>query len=344
MKIGIVTIYESITNLGSFLQAYALKEFLQDAGHEIIFIENTSIWKSILKNELKLNPKREVLLRQLKTIYFIKDMKLLRRISKKEINNIGLDCLIYGSDEIWNMDNPYFNDPLFLGGIAPNIPKIAYGISMGHVKEQTLQMYPELFNNAKLFTKILVRDKRTYDILNKNGLQDMEMVCDPTLLLPLNRLEKWIDRPKEKYMLVYTYGLEEKWIKYIEKFAKEKCLKIISACFWHPWADRVIECSALQFSQLIAGAEYVFTTTFHGAIFTLLNHKQCCILPIRVKVKELVKQLHEECHLIDESSNFSQIEQTFEIKFDTEKFEKNLTLLRTDSIRILEGVLKCLKE
>lgn len=342
MKIGIVTVYESITNLGSFLQAYALKQFLQKNGHEVLFIENIPVWKHVIDNLFKLNPKRELLLRQLKTIQFVRDMKLLPRISKDKIKSEDFDCLIYGSDEIWNIDNIYFRNGLFWGEGINDIPKIGYGISMGYLQEETLQMHPKYLEDIKSFTKVLVRDKRTYDILYKNGIRGMELVCDPTLLLPLEGLEQKISLPKDRYLLVYTYGLEAKWIKYIRKFAEKKHLKVISVCFWHPWADHIVECSALQFSKLIAGADYVFTTTFHGAVFTLLNHKRCCILPIREKVKDLVLKLNEEAHLVDIKSDFYQMEKTMEIEFDTETFEKKLSILREDSIKKFEGVLQCL--
>ena len=37
MKIGIVTVYDGL-NYGSFLQAYAMKRFLEDKGHEVLFM------------------------------------------------------------------------------------------------------------------------------------------------------------------------------------------------------------------------------------------------------------------------------------------------------------------
>ena len=40
MKIGIVTVYESITNLGSFLQTYAMKTLLTELGHEVYILQN----------------------------------------------------------------------------------------------------------------------------------------------------------------------------------------------------------------------------------------------------------------------------------------------------------------
>ena len=344
MRIGIVTVYESITNLGSYLQAYALKEFLQEKGHEVIFIENIPAWKHIAKNLFKLNPKRELLIRQLKIIHFWEDMKSLPRVSKNKIKQAKIDCLIYGSDEIWNIENQYFRNGLFWGEGVNNIPKITYGISIGHLQEETLQKYSDYVEKIRKFKKILVRDLRTYDILSKYGIRRMELVCDPTLLLPLNKLERDISLPKCRYLLIYTYGLESKWIEFIKRFAEKKHLKIISVCFWHLWADQVIECSALQFSKLIAGAAYVFTTTFHGAIFTLLNHKHCCILPVREKVRDLVVRLHEEIHLLNETSDFDQLEKTMEIQFNIDEFESNLAALRKDSKQKLEDALKCLEK
>ena len=38
MKIGIVTVYDSIVNYGSFLQAYALSAVLEERGHDTYFI------------------------------------------------------------------------------------------------------------------------------------------------------------------------------------------------------------------------------------------------------------------------------------------------------------------
>ena len=49
MKIGIVTIYESITNLGSFLQGYAMKIVLEEMGHEV-FLSKKKLLCILLKN------------------------------------------------------------------------------------------------------------------------------------------------------------------------------------------------------------------------------------------------------------------------------------------------------
>ncbi len=344
MKIGIVTVYESITNLGSFLQAYALKRVLEKMGHEVYVIQNMSKWKSVRKCVMKINPKREILLRIKKSKYFLNDMKKLRLLPKERMHSEKFDCIIYGSDEIWNLDNVYFREELFWGKGAEEIPKIAYAVSMGAMSEETFSESENRISDVHKFDEIMVRDDYTQTVLEKYLLEKKNMVCDPTLLLPLVEMEANVKVPKEKYLLVYTYGVDNELIEQIKKFAAIKQLKIVSVCFWHLWADEVIECSALQFSKLISKAEYVFTSTFHGAIFTLLNHKQCCIFPYREKVKDIVTKLGEEKYLISETCDQKTFQDTMEQRFDSVRFEKKLLKIRNDSQEKLEGALQCLKK
>lgn len=343
MKIGIVTIYESITNFGSFLQAYALKQYLEKEGHEVYFVQNISTMKSILKNTIKINPKREFFSRFKKAFYFVKDIRKLTLVDKKNISKSKFDCLIYGSDEIWNLDNPYFQDGLFWGKGINNIPQIAYAVSMGEMKESSF-FRSDFLNDVKKFSKIMVRDNRTFQILKKTGIGDLSIVCDPTLLVPLEKLSKQSKIPNYKYLLVYSYGIDEHLANIIKLFAKNNNLKIVSVCFWHYWVDKIIECESLQFSDLIQGAEYVFTSTFHGAVFTMLNHKKCCILPVRVKVEDVVRRLGMENHLITDKCDYNTFSNTMYIEFDVNRFENKLKEIRENSCSQLKEVLECLEK
>lgn len=344
MKIGIVTIYESITNMGSFLQAYALKTVLEQQGHDVYFIQNVPTRKTISKRLFRLNPKRELFLRALKCWKFYKDTKLLKLIPKAELENYKLDLLIYGSDEIWNLENLYFTDPLFWGIGQNQIRKIAYAVSIGAMEEDTATHYPELIEGLNGFERIFVRDERTHNFLEKRLTYNPQYVCDPTILLPLKYLTKSRKKPNEKYLLVYTYGLDSDIENLVVSFARKKGLKIVSPCFWHIWADKVIECSALELSTLMSGAEYVFTTTFHGAIFSLLNHKQCCILPVREKVTDVVKRLGEDKRLVDATCDEKRFEQVMDLPFDSEDFEKRVKKWRECSMQQLKGALACSEE
>lgn len=335
-----MTIYESITNLGSFLQAYAMKTVLEEMGHEVFFVQKQSTLQTIRKCVFKINPKREFFLRVQKARHFCQDIKKLRLIQPEEIEKNNIDVLLYGSDEIWNLENRYFTDPLFWGNNQQNIKKIAYAISIGAMSDETIAQNQELCASIGEFYEILVRDERTHEFVKHQIGKDTHFVCDPTILTPLQQYITDCPIPKEPYLLVYTYGVDKSMEDRIVHFARKRGLKIVSPCFWHLWADQVIECSALEFSALVAGAKYVFTSTFHGAIFALLNHKQCCIFPYREKVADVVVRLGESQHLIKSECNDEEFEKTMCIAFDTQQFDNRITEIRKESMMLLERMLQ----
>lgn len=341
MRIGIVTIYESVTNMGSYLQAFALKTVLEEMGHDVFFVQKTPTLQTIKKCIFRINPKREFLLRIGKAICFARDVKRLKLIRSDEIEEKHIDLLIYGSDEIWNLDNPYFLDPLFWGHGHGHTKKIAYAVSIGAMSDDTVTQNQALCAGMENFSKIMVRDVRTHEFVESQIGVNASYVCDPTILAPLKSYIVRGNIPAEPYLLVYTYGVDRSMEQIIVNFARKNNLKIVSPCFWHTWADRVIECSALELSSLMAGAQYVFTSTFHGAIFTLLNHKQCCIYPYREKVYDVTKRLGEEERIIQKNCDEEEFERIMSIPFDSQEFEDRIDIIRNESLVLLKEALEC---
>lgn len=343
MKIAIVTVYQPVTNLGSYLQCFALKTYLEDLGHKVDIIGNVPLSKQIKKYVLKVNPKRAFFLRLQKVFYTIRDISRLNVVYKDVWDSSSYDVVVYGSDEIWNLHNKYFATDLFWG-INVDTPKIGYGISVGHMTYEEFNVYPHYKKAIGSFLKVFPRDSRTQGMLSGLCNLNDKLVCDPTLLISVDKLSLPIKPIKKKYILVYSYGLSATHIEYVKRFARENNLKIVSPCFWHIWADKVIECSALQFSTLMQGAEYVFTTTFHGAVFTLLNHKRCCIYSQRAKVGELVESLGVEKHLLYDTATYEDFKSILSLDFPTEKFENKLIALRDYSQKALNSLLLQIKK
>ncbi len=340
MKIGIVTVYDGVSNIGSYLQAYAMQHALESLGHEVYFVEKVTVLRRIWQHVCRLNPKRAFLLRIKSAVNYFFAAKKFRFIQAKEIPR--LDALLFGSDEIWNMDNPYFKDKLFFG-TEITMPKIAYAASVGAMQKETLEENAAIADGLRSFKTILVRDERTRQMLSEIVGDGIPLVCDPTLLAGKEILQKKIRLPKEKYILVYSYGLDAPMIENIVRFAREKNLRIISAHFWHLFCDKVIPCNPLQFGFLMAGAEYVFTSTFHGALFAMMNHTQCAILPVREKVAYVAEQMGQKYRLVDASENYDSFKAILEKPFDKEGFETRLNIIRQDSLRRLEIALQCLE-
>ncbi len=341
MKIAVFTVYEPTTNIGSYLQAYALQEVLTEWGDEVFFVQKFSTKKAISKHIFRLNPKRGIFLRIKQGIYSFKALKRLNTLPIKGVKKKNIDIAVYGSDEIWNLENSYFADDMFWGGKMEEVPKIAYGVSCGAMSKSFFKKNEYYAECVRKYEYISVRDTHTYDLISQVFNKDISYVCDPTFLLPLSRLQKGKPKIKGQYLLVYSYGVDKQLEEMVVRFAREKGLKIISVHFWHFWCDECIAIDPLEFSSVIAGAEYVFTTTFHGAIFTMLNHKNCAILPVRDKVKDVVERMGAEKHLISAHCTYNEFSQTMERAFDAEVFEKKVEETRTQSIKILKECIKC---
>ena len=337
MKIGIVTIYECVSNIGSYLQAYALQTALREMGHEVVFLEKEPNSIPLKKELFKLNPKRAFFQRIKKCYHYTRAIKRLTTKPTEKADK--LDCIIYGSDEIWNMENPYFKDPFFFGTNIKTVPKVAYAISAGIMCRETLENNADIAAGIPSFRHIFVRDQHTKELIEPIVQNDLPLVCDPTFLVPLDKLSKPLKLPKYKYLVVYTYGIPEHIQSVIQEFAQKHGLKIVSASFWDMWYDEVYHCDPLQFAELIKGAEYVFTTTFHGAIFAMRTHSRCCVLPIREKVSDLMKRLNMTSRVISENVDLDEFEQVISQPFPAEEFEKTISAYRADSIEKLTEAL-----
>lgn len=337
MRIAIITVYQPFTNWGSFLQAYSLAAYLRERGHEVKFVYTSNHFHSAVKKVIRVRPIRSYILRVKQVYWAIRDLNLLSFVNQELLSLSKFDLCIVGSDEIWNITNKFFCRPLFFGGKCENVPTIAYAVSAGHATIDDFLKYSHVTRSINTFKAVFARDVHTAHILQYQFKIDTHRVVDPTLLVDIKNITRPITLPKHKYLLVYSYGFDNHITDVVVNFARNRNLRIISPFFWHHWADQVIECSALQFSTLVAGAEYVFTTTFHGAIIALINHSKCAILPLREKVADLCMLLGVSNRLISENCNLRDFESTISIPFPVLQFEDTLQKLRADSRAMLDN-------
>lgn len=212
MKVGILT-YHSQLNYGGILQAYALQEALKAFGYEPVILDR---WLGLNKaggnirlDEERISPcqcvssfirgcfmtGRNILpRRRRKTKAFIcshlnLSKKHFLRWEDVSETDMGVDCLVIGSDQVWNSAYSDADDEykFYLLEGAPHIPAIAYAASMGmhEIDGGKARTYQE---GWKRFRAISVRERETIGIMEGLGAEAVHVV-DPTLLLPR---ENWL--------------------------------------------------------------------------------------------------------------------------------------------------------
>lgn len=364
MKIAIVTVYDSIVNFGSFLQAYAMSQVLESRGHEVFFvrrmpndeilkrfnrlakIQNGVFSKNGIKAKLLSQRSKYVIQREMdanKNRYkcSLSDWESIKIINPDEIEDHGIQLVICGSDEIWNIHNKDIDLDFYSCGWIKGIPKLAYAISSGNSRTSEYLNDSEFFNAVGDFCKILPRDQMTQSLITDiTNIKEL-IVCDPTLLLGQNGFTL-TNAGKEfgKYMLVYSYFLTKKEKRFIKKYAKNNGLKIISPCIYSSIADEVVYTSALDFPSLVFNAECVYTTTFHGTIFSLMFAKRFCSLPRLPKVANLFEQLEEYDHELNLNFSYDDFCTALDKFADRKVIGEGLNKLKATSEHILWKAIK----
>lgn len=346
MKIGIVTVHDS-SNYGSFLQAFALNNVLKRMGHEVYFIRTRD--KNYIRRRFFYNIKPQFphVVRMyekfkedmVKYNAFKNEWKLLKTIEKAD--DIKLDRIILGSDEIWNVTTNVFKKPIFYGVGLDNVK--TYGISISRATKEDFEQYPEIENAIQRINPVLVRDDNTKKVIDEITGRDNPMVADPTFLCDVSEFEKEVTDYKKidkKYILVYSYLFNDEIKQNIIRFAREHDLLIVSACIRHSFTDDYVNGSPLTFCRLLKDAEYVVTTTFHGTVFSVLNHKKFIAEPFTPKVVDVLNKVGLSDALIEVGADYETFSHKLTQNLNYEEADKNILEWRERSLKLLQEQLK----
>ncbi len=362
MKIVVFTIYDSLVNIGSFLQADALRQVLEQMGHTVYFAERMPE-KEILQHYRKILKqqnngciqKRFYILQKLKRniviskkthtierLYemFRQDWNVLNRIPYHQVRSEDFDLAICGSDEIWNLRNLDIEVDFYTIGWLKNIHKLAYAICSGETSYHEWIKDKSCLNAILQFDMLLARDNITKKLLDKTMGKQTQLVCDPTILLGKNQYKlKNYHEKYGQYMLVYSYVYTKQEKKILRKYAKKNHLKIISPCLQADFADMQLNIRAYEFPSLVADAECVFSSTFHGTIFALMFAKRFCCIPKTQKVWDLLYQCSMESCAVTEEQDKNAIENLLNQPLPRAKIDVTLHNMRKKSYQILFDAL-----
>lgn len=303
MNIGILTFHRA-HNYGAMLQAYALRTVLQNAGHQVEFVD---YWPLSHQAHYKLiKPIRgKDLIAKIKNIIFdaLTFTRRLKRINQFERfakYYLGIaqqvkypqnqpkisdtyDLVVVGSDQIWRnyiIAQHYIGfDPVyFCQNFTTKMKCITYAASMG-VINLTLAERTDFTKYLKSFNTLLVRENKLRELIEECG-HHAEVVLDPTLLLSK---QQWNDLlpstrfQQRKYVLFYNLLASEDALIYAKQKAQSMNCELLildSAIQLLPQKGHISYASPIDFIHAIRDAEYVIATSFHGTVFSIIFEKQ----------------------------------------------------------------------
>lgn len=298
-KIGIMSM-QRIANYGSFLQAYALKQLIEELGHKVEFVdyhvgvpvidENADSKNKFVR---KLEKGLETFQYQASLSHKLSFIRYKQSFAKKYMPLLGitdemnynptLDCLVIGSDEVFNCiqknSNVGYSTELF-GKDNHADRLITYAASFGNTTLEKLEKYRkanEVGNLLKKFNAISVRDANSGSIVEQLTGKKPVYNLDPVLTYDYMNCCDRISQIEatEKYLIMYAYAgrISNAEADWIAEYAKKKNLKVYAIGGIQKSADRFIDCSPFEVLAYFKNAEEVITDTFHGSIFSVITHR-----------------------------------------------------------------------
>lgn len=355
MRIGILT-YHRAHNYGAILQAIATRIVLQNMGHDVSYIDywpeyhreayKFFSWSRFKKAPLAYLKNRMLLAKPIwsRIKHFEKDInKYITPYSKPYISNEFLyDCVIYGSDQIWRRQiaTKKLNPVYFGQNDIYAIKHITYAASMGKMID-TPEEKMQIAQWIKTFETISVREIELQTLVGEFD-RNAELVLDPTLLLSSNQWDSIIHpRPIKKsgYVLYYSLNAGAFDINAIRKFAESKGLRVVEVkgSAGYDSESVISQCGPRDFVSLIKHAEYVFTTSYHGLLFSIIYHKEfyTSFVTNAGRAKSILKIIKQSNRLVQPC--IKEIPILPKIKY--EDVDKSIEPMRIQSINFLKNVI-----
>ena len=352
-KIGIITFHNSY-NCGSMLESYAIMKYLRNKKFDAEIIDFSSEGqvklyktffqeknlKSVIKNIILFPHKKRIDYNNSKYEEFKNQFfKLSKKINNNDFSGLKYDYYIAGSDQVWNITIDDYDDVYFLNWTKDG-KKIAYAPSFG--SKNPIEFAGENLNKYKnmmsSFDAISIRENNGKKWIKEMINKDVPVLIDPTLLLSSNEYDKLLDNsctPKGKDIFLYCPGFKKDICKFVKKVSDKYNLPVIA---WSAKSFYVKNIGSLGFKlpkyespsvylSLIKNASLIFTTSFHGTIFSTIYRKNFYVIKNGGmygnddRVKTLIDKLGIQDRLIkyEFDENFDYL-----AKVDYSKYEKLL--------------------
>jgi len=318
-KVGILTFHNAM-NYGAILQAYALQSVLLGMGFDVSIIDYRnekveSSYRQFTRHSFPLRQPLKLIKCCFDVVYrsnkyfrvraIVNNMlKLSNRVKSIESKTLEkYDCIVVGSDQLWNSKVTGGYDPFYWGTFSKHATAkiLTYAISMN--TDQLQESEKEIIKgNLANFSAISVREDTMI-----HAMQDLSHVkiyksVDPTFLTEPNF---WSSKIKiknktDKYVCVYAILEATRVVKAARLFANTKKMPLVVI---NPLSNSSLfstnkqPTDPIEFVSIIANSEYVFTSSFHGLAFSVIFNKRVFVYGDQTKnqrMKSLLRMLGME--------------------------------------------------
>lgn len=301
MKIAILTLPLNY-NYGGIIQNYALQTVLERMGHKVYSINlcKPKIKVKVAKTPLSLT--KRIIKKTLRLDKLIIDIHIIRFINNnihltkpfyskedlKEINGMGFDAIVVGSDQVWRVPYVYPDIQTYFLDFITNkkIKKLAYSASFGsdeiEFSEKEIKDCGELI---KSFDFISVREDAGLDLINNKYKWECKNkpihTLDPTMLLSKEdyiNLSLDYESQLDGELFYYILDMTEDKKKVLDQLSKDLGYKPFTikgkVSKWYNDPQKKIIPPVELWLQAFNKAKFIFTDSFHGCVFSIIFNKE----------------------------------------------------------------------
>lgn len=299
-------------NYGGMLQAYATASMLEERGldYELVQYEKKRTIPGIVRslprllNRVLLNDKYEAFLKKqgmrahpefaamdaarmqcfhtFKENHFTKLSPVFKGYDALCEGARRYSAVVTGSDQLWSpagLPTNYYN----LMFVPREIRKISYASSfgVGYIPWYQKKRTAEYLNRIEF---ISMRENKGAELVKELTGRTVPTILDPVFMFDRAGWEKLIPTETivdEPYLLAYFLGGNPAHREAVKQAAKELGCKIVTLPHMDQYVSadedfgdyRLYEVGPDKFLNLIRGARYVCTDSFHGSCFAIIHNK-----------------------------------------------------------------------
>jgi hypothetical protein len=345
LSVGILTFHRCI-NYGSYWQARCLVEGVRAMGADAVLLDHHSVaaeraeLRCAFRPTLPLHtPRADFPAYARKTRAFRHAFSRLPLSAPFPLDRpeAGHDLVIVGSDEVWNLEHPWYGGCATFYGEGFGGRLASYAASFGN-QDAGRGLSAYWAERLGAFSALSVRDGNSRDIVLAATGRKPDMVLDPCLQFPP-------PRPSEEpegaaYAVVYGHNFPVWLVEPVRRWATDRGVRLVSVGYRNDWADEQrLDVDPELFNGLMAGAKAVVTNFFHGCVFALAHDRPLLTAPTpyrRNKVQGLMQSLAIEERMVTADSGAAIYQSLLSEPADV---ASRLAQLRRESDRFLKRVL-----